>query len=109
MDKCDVELVGISHITRVNSLLELPADPSLRIWTRDCYIGVWDSDDWRLLSLFGSSDCLGAIIDLIRRLHGVFLSCFSSLPDVGISFYTSVLGVVCISSRPLRVQWAYDD
>jgi len=42
-------------------------------------------------------------------LHGVVLPCDSNLSNVGISFYTPVLGVVCISSRPLRMQWAYDD
>ncbi len=93
-----VELVGIGHITQVRIFLELPADSSLQIWTQDCYIGIWDSVDRRSLILFGSSVCLGAIMDLIRRLDGVVFSCASSLFDVGISFYTPVLGFVHISS-----------
>ena len=104
-----VELVGINHTTQVRSLLELPADSSLRMWIRDCYIGAWDYVDWRSLSPIGSSNSLGAIMDLISRLHGVVLIHNSSLSDVGISLYTPMLGVVYISSRPLRVQWVCDD
>lgn len=104
-----VELVGISHITQVRSLLELPADSSLQMWIRDCDIGVWDYVDWRSLSPIGSSNRSGALMDLISSLPGVVLIHVSSLSDAGISFYTPMLGVVCISSRPLRMQWACDE
>ena len=103
-----VELVGIGHITQVKIFLELPANSSLRIWTRDCYIGIWDSVGWRSLTLFGSSVCLGAIMDLISRLHGVVFSCASILSDVGISFYTPMLGFVHISSRPYLLECVDD-
>ena len=43
-------------------------------------------------------------MDLISRVHGVVLSCASSLSDVGISVYTLVLGFVHISSRPLLLE-----
>ena len=92
----------------MRSLPELPVDSNLRIWTRDCYIGIWDSVDWRSLTLFGSSVCLGAIMDLISRLHGVVFSCSSILSDVGISFYAPMLGFIHISSRPYLLECVDD-
>jgi len=47
-------------------------------------------------------------MDLISKLHGVVFSCAKSLSDVGISFYTLVLGFVHISNRPYLLECVDD-
>ena len=99
--------VGIIHITQVRSLLELPVD--LCSWIRcwDPYLSTWDCFDRRYLSFFGSSICC-IIMDLISSLPGVVLIHASSLSDARISFYTPVLGIVHVSSRPFSLEWVDD-
>ena len=102
-----VKSVSIVHITQVRILLELPVD--FRSWFRcwDPYISTWDCFDRRYLSFLGSSICC-TIMDLICSLLGVVFVHASSLPDAGISFYTPMLGIVHVSSRPFLLEWVDD-
>ena len=91
----------------MRSLLELLVDLHSWIGCWDPYLSTWDCFDQRYLSFFGSSICC-TIMDLISSLPSVVFIHASSLSNAAISFYTPMLGIVHVSSRPFLLEWVDD-